>query len=140
VELCLPVYQIVFLRKPYSYMQQEELQIQYSPRLSGVCYRVSNSSILNMNPPGRKYIVKRSVSLQVFADTIDSTLSTNNLFLGSLDITNCNVVLLSACTTCPTTLINVVLVAFSISVHFMSIHPLYDRYTRPATNNPTLFS
>jgi hypothetical protein len=52
-------------------------------------------------------------------------------------VANCDAVLLNACTGCPTTLVNVVLVAFSISIHFTSIHPLYDRYARPATNNPT---
>ena len=52
-------------------------------------------------------------------------------------VANCDAVLLSACTACPTTLVNVVLVAFSISIHFTSIHPLYDRYARTATNNPT---
>jgi hypothetical protein len=52
-------------------------------------------------------------------------------------VANCDAVWLSACTTCPSTLVNVVLVAFSISIHFTSIHPLYDKYARPATNNPT---
>ena len=28
------------------------------------------------------------------------------------------------------------LVAFSIAIHFTSIHPLYDRYESPSTNNP----
>jgi hypothetical protein len=31
----------------------------------------------------------------------------------------------------------VLLVAFSISTHFSSIRPLYDRYTRPEINKPT---
>jgi hypothetical protein len=52
-------------------------------------------------------------------------------------VANCDAVLLSVCTTCPSTLVNAALVVFSISIHFMSIHPLYDRYARPATNNPT---
>ena len=47
-------------------------------------------------------------------------------------IANCDVVSLSACTICPSTVDNVVIVAFSISNHFTSIHPLYDRYARPA--------
>jgi hypothetical protein len=51
-------------------------------------------------------------------------------------VASCDAVLLSACTAGPTTLVNVVLAAFSISIHFMSIHPLYDRYARPAINNP----
>jgi hypothetical protein len=52
-------------------------------------------------------------------------------------VANCDAVLLSASTICPSILVNVVLVAFSISIHFTSIHPLYDRYARPATNNLT---
>jgi hypothetical protein len=52
-------------------------------------------------------------------------------------VTNCDAVLLSASTVCPATLVSVVLVAFSISIHFRSTHPLYDIYFRPATNNPT---
>ena len=52
-------------------------------------------------------------------------------------IANCDAVSLSACTICPSTVDNVVIVAFSISNHFTSIHPLYDRYASPATNNPT---
>jgi hypothetical protein len=30
-------------------------------------------------------------------------------------------------------IVNAILVAFSISTHFMSIYPLYDKYTIPAT-------
>ncbi|MGB6532081.1 MAG: hypothetical protein WBF33_28570, partial [Candidatus Nitrosopolaris sp.] len=52
-------------------------------------------------------------------------------------VANCDAVLLSTYTACPTTFVNVFLVAFSISIHFMSIHHLYDMYARPATNNPT---
>jgi hypothetical protein len=52
-------------------------------------------------------------------------------------VANCDAVLLSACTACPTTLVNVVLIAFSISIHLTSIQPLYDRNPKPATNNPT---
>jgi hypothetical protein len=49
---------------------------------------------------------------------------------------NCDAVLFNACTACPATFDNVVLVAFSISIHFTSIYPLYDKYERPITNNP----
>jgi hypothetical protein len=51
-------------------------------------------------------------------------------------VANCDAVLLSASTTCPSTLDNVVIVAFSTSNRFTYIHPLYDRYANPATNNP----
>jgi hypothetical protein len=50
---------------------------------------------------------------------------------------NCVAVLLSALTTCSYAFVNVFLVAFSIFTHFTSIHPVYDRYARPAINNPT---
>ena len=40
-------------------------------------------------------------------------------------------------TACPATFVSVVVfVTFSISTHLTSIHPLYDRYERPTTNNP----
>jgi hypothetical protein len=51
---------------------------------------------------------------------------------------NCDAVLLSAWTACPATFVNVVLVAFSISTHFTSIHHLYERYERLTTNNPII--
>jgi hypothetical protein len=47
------------------------------------------------------------------------------------------VALLSARTAYPATFVNAVLVAFSISTHFTFTNPLYDRYARPAINNPT---
>jgi hypothetical protein len=40
---------------------------------------------------------------------------------------NCDAVLFTAYTACPATFVNVLLVAFSISIHLTSIHPLYDR-------------
>ncbi len=48
---------------------------------------------------------------------------------------NCYAVSFNACPTCPATLVNVVFVAFSTSIHFTSIHPLYNKYERPTTNN-----
>lgn len=41
---------------------------------------------------------------------------------------NCDAVSLSTWVACPATFVNVLLVAFSISNHFTSIHPLYERY------------
>jgi hypothetical protein len=55
-------------------------------------------------------------------------------------VANWDVVLFNACPTCPATFANVVFVAFSISIHFTSIRPLYDRYERPATNNPIIIA
>ena len=48
----------------------------------------------------------------------------------------CVAVLFSTCHTGPATFVSVVFVAFSISIHFTPIHPLYERYERPTTNNP----
>ncbi len=42
-------------------------------------------------------------------------------------VANCDAVLFNACPTCPATFVNVLHVAFSISIHFTSIHPLYDK-------------
>src|SRR5215469_12959384 len=53
-----------------------------------------------------------------------------------MDAPNCVAVLLSALTTCSDALVSVLLDASSIAAHFTSIQPLYDRYTRAATNNP----
>ena len=46
-------------------------------------------------------------------------------------------VLFNRCRICPA-MFEVVFVSFSISIHFISIHPLYDRYERPTTNKPIL--
>jgi hypothetical protein len=35
-------------------------------------------------------------------------------------------------------LVNALLVAFSIAIHFTSINPLYDKYARAATNKPAI--
>jgi hypothetical protein len=37
--------------------------------------------------------------------------------------TNCEAVFFSTCPTCLATIVNIVLAAFSISIHFTSIHP-----------------
>ena len=47
------------------------------------------------------------------------------------------VLLLKAWTACPATFVNVILVALSIATHFTPMNPLYDKYARVATNNPT---